>query len=212
MAKLRKGILGPLTGKIGPVIASTWKNTVYIRAMPQRKTWAATPAQLANQQKFKFIHGLLRPLRPYITVGFHHLATDVMEINLAFSIAYRKAISGTYPDLVVDYSQLAVSAGRTLPLINPVMVLAAEQTLILNWEVEWRAHSAFGDQVMLVVFCPELGIANGFTAGVHRGDERCTFDVPPRMVGHEIHVYAGVLAVNGKQASNSQYLGKVIPV
>lgn len=212
MAKLKRGILGPLTGKIGPVVTSSWKNTVYVRAMPRKNNEPPTPAQVANREKFKFIHSMLRPLRPFIKEGFHHLATDVMEINLAFSIVYHKAVTGTYPDLVVDYSQLVLSEGRLLPLIAPVMLMDAQNTLNLIWDVEWRPYSSYSDLVMLVVHCPALATAGGFSSGVERGERNCSFTIPSRMNGHEVDVYISLLASNRKQASNSQYLGRVMPI
>jgi hypothetical protein len=212
MAKLKRGILGQLSGKIGPVITSTWKNTVYVRAMPQRKNDPKTPAQVAIREKFKFIHHMLRPLRPFIKVGFRHLATEVMEINLAFSLAYRKVVSGTFPDLVADYSQLALSEGRLLPFKEPVMLLDAEHRLNLTWDADFKPYSAYSDLVMLVAHCPELGLAGGLIGGFERGERKCDFTIPPMMIGHEVDVYISFFAVNGKEASNSQYMGRVRPV
>lgn len=212
MAKLRRGILGPLSGKIGPVVTSTWKNTVYVRAMPQRKNDPKTPAQVAMREKFKFIHGMLRPLRPFIKVGFRHLATDVMEINLAFSLAYRKAVTGTYPDLVVDYSQLAISEGRLLPLKEPEMIIDAANKLYISWNVDFKPYSSYSDLVMLVLHCPALGLAGGLIGGFERGERQCQFNIPPMMLNQDVDVYISLFAVNGKEASNSQYMGRIRPI
>jgi hypothetical protein len=37
MAKIKKGILGPLSGKLGPVIGGMWKTIAYIRIAPSKK-------------------------------------------------------------------------------------------------------------------------------------------------------------------------------
>ncbi|MBG6236615.1 hypothetical protein IWX76_003209 [Pedobacter sp. CAN_A7] len=212
MAKLKRGILGQLSGKIGPVVTSTWKNTVYVRAMPQRINDPKTPAQVAAREKFKFIHNMLRPLRPFIKVGFRHLATEVMEINLAFSLAYRKVVTGTYPDLVVDYSQLVLSEGRLLPLKEPEMIVDDANKLTISWDADFKAYSSYSDLVMLVTHCPALGLAGGLIGGFERGERNCNFTIPPMMIGQDVDVYISLFAVNGKEASNSQYMGRVRPV
>lgn|GEM_PF-2344017 len=54
MAKLKKGILGPISGKLGPVTGGTWKGIPYLRISPDpARTKDRSRAQLANQEKFK---------------------------------------------------------------------------------------------------------------------------------------------------------------
>jgi hypothetical protein len=212
MAKLRKGILGPLTGKIGPVVTATWKNTVYVRAMPKKNNGPASPSQIASRQKFKFVHEVLKPFHTYLKAGFHHLATDKTEINLAFSINYLTCVSGVYPDLEADYSQLVLSEGRLLPLKTPVLELEPANLIRLSWSADWKPYSKFDDQLMLIVYCAALNLSDGFIGGIKRANQQCVFQIGPRMIGYEVDVYVGLLSLNGKQASNSQYLGRVKPL
>ena len=212
MAKLNKGILGPLTGKIGPIVAVTRNNSVFIRSMPRKSNRPLTPGQIAAQQIFTLAHAVLYPLKPFIKVGFKHFVFYKSAMDIAFPINYHQAISGVYPDLVVDYSQLVISEGRLQPLKEPVMALEAGNQIRLNWEVDWNNNSKIDDQVMLVLNCPALGVADGSVNIATRYLQECKFSIQSRMVGHEIHVYAGVLAANGKKASKSQYLGRVLPV
>ena len=37
MAKMKKGILGAISGKIGPVIGGIWKGIPYLRQVPKKK-------------------------------------------------------------------------------------------------------------------------------------------------------------------------------
>ena len=212
MAKLRHGILGPLTGKIGPVVAVLRNKKVYIRALPKKSNKPRTEKQIASQEKFKLVHQVIRPLKPYLCEGFKHLVFYKTAMDLAFTLNYHRAVLGTYPDLQVDYSQLVIAEGRLLPLKDPLMVLAPGNQLKISWAVEWRPYSKYDDQVMLVLYCPALSLADG---SIHMGirfQQECLFTINKRMKGHDVHVFVVLIAGNGNEASNSQYLGRVVPL
>ncbi len=115
MAKIKKGILGPLSGKLGPIIGGTWKGIPYIRenkAHAGKKTRSA--AQLANEAKFKFVNDWLVPFQPYLSVGFENLAVRKTAIAAAFSANYKTVFSGVSPNIEVAYDQLQISTGKLL--------------------------------------------------------------------------------------------------
>jgi hypothetical protein len=71
MAKINKGIFGPLTGKIGSFIGSTWLGIPYLKKAPVKdKNSKRSAAQIANSQKFGYVSRWLVPFHPFITVGF----------------------------------------------------------------------------------------------------------------------------------------------
>ena len=76
MAKLNKGILGPISGKLGPVIGGTWKTIAYIRAVSSKKPAKRTIGQIATQEKMRFLNNFLVPFHPYITVGMKNEANS----------------------------------------------------------------------------------------------------------------------------------------
>ena len=51
MAKLKFGILGPISGKIGTVVGSSWMDIPYLSEAPPKKKNPAprTVAQIANE-------------------------------------------------------------------------------------------------------------------------------------------------------------------
>src|SRR4051794_34215312 len=113
MAKIRKGILGPVSGTIGPVVGSTWKGIPYIKTKSvntQKKK--NTPAQIAAQEKLKLMNLILVLFHSFITVGFANAAERQTEISAAFSANYHTMISGVYPALEADYSKLVLSVGK----------------------------------------------------------------------------------------------------
>ncbi len=213
MAKLRSGILGSVSGRIGPIVGSTWKNVSYIkrRAKKKKKKRVRTPAQLANENRFKFIQKWLVPFYPYITVGFAKQAIDKIEINAAYSANYKQAFSGVWPDIKVDHSQILLSMGDLPGLHNVEIQRVNGFKLELKWERTASRKVAFDDQLMLAVYCPDLKMTDGFIGGVKRNALRCEFDFDEQMAAYDIEVYLSVTSSDRKKIANSVYLGRLQP-
>ena len=213
MARLSSGILGPIHGKLGSVVGAKWKQTAYVRSMPVEKDGKkATAKQIACREKFKFVHEWLVPFYPYVTVGFRNYAKDKTEINSAFSRNYREATMGVYPDLSIDYTKVILSKGH-LPRLYAVQLQLAEPDLLrLTWQQNRNDDSSYDDQVVLLVYCRELKMVDGFIGGRSRADLKCDFRLNPKLIGRSLDVYVSVTSLNGKKVADSEYLGRLAPL
>lgn len=211
MAKILKGILGPFSGTVGPVVGSSWKDVVYMKAVSKKvgKRGNRSAAQVANQEKFRFVSEWLVPFHAYVSIGFLHLSKVKSEINLAFSEVFHHAVVGVYPDFSVDYSKVVLSRGVLGGLVGSEMVLVAPDRLRVSWSDNPGRLAAWDDQVMLVVYCPELGITDGFVGGAKRADRACEFRFNEKMVGRVLQVYISVTSFNRKRIADSFYLGEI---
>ncbi|MEJ2903043.1 DUF6266 family protein [Pedobacter panaciterrae] len=88
MAKIKKGILDAVSGKIGPVIGGIWKGIPYLRQVPKKKNKKSnTPAQIESRQKLRFMNELLVPFHPYVSIGFmHHQSKEQRLVQLFLKI------------------------------------------------------------------------------------------------------------------------------
>ena len=112
MAKFKNGILGPISGKLGPIVGASWKGIPYLRTAPKSDVKRkATPAQLASRQKFNFLNLFLVPFHPYLSNGFRNSCGNKTEINAGFSANY-KHINGEYQNFSIALNQLKLSEGR----------------------------------------------------------------------------------------------------
>ena len=213
MAILKQGLFGPVNGKIGNLVTASWKGINYVRQTPHKSNKPPTAAQLAVREKFKFVHKLNKPLNPFFKAGFTELANHKSEINVAFSRTSSSVVSGTYPDLQVDLSKLTISAGRLAQLNYVEMTQTVSQVLAISWSTDyWEANSAYDDQLMVAILCPELEIADGFIGATERSDLKCTVNFSSKFIGKEVAVYIGLYALNRRMASESQFLGKFIAI
>ncbi|MES2418670.1 MAG: DUF6266 family protein [Bacteroidota bacterium] len=186
MARFNKGIFGPITGKLGPVIGSSWKGVPYLKIASANapKERVQSEAQLAHHQKFRFLTKWLKPLHPYLLVGYRNMAQHTTEINAAFSYNFKQALKVSPAGPYIDY----------------------ENTLQLTWKNTNGSLSVYNDQLMLVLYNDEIGFADGFTGGIKRSAKACTFTFDKRLVGTRFPVFVGLIGLNGHEISESQYL------
>jgi hypothetical protein len=52
MGRIKKGILGGFSGKVGSVVGASWKSIDYIRSLPASVRNPRTPAQVNQRSKF----------------------------------------------------------------------------------------------------------------------------------------------------------------
>lgn len=212
MAKLKHGIFGPISGKLGSLVGGTWKNIPYLREAPKKKNKPAlrSEAQIANEQKMKFVNEVLVPFHPFINVGFQHLAIAKTAISAAYSLNFYQAITGTYPNLAADYSKLVISKGNLSGLINPLITRAADE-LHLIWENGTGNKAAYNDQLMFVVYAPALNIADGFIGAALRRDLQLSFKLNLKMASAVLEVYVALTSFDRKKIADSLYLGRILP-
>ncbi|MCD0487925.1 DUF6266 family protein [Pedobacter sp. MC2016-14] len=212
MAKAKNGIFGAISGKIGPFVGGVWKGIPYIRMAPQKPETPKprSPAQLANEEKFKFANHWMVPFHPFITVGFANLAIRQTEISAALSVNY-KAITGVFPDLIVDYSKVMISKGDLPVLVDATVELIAEDAIKLSWPQNDHKDARFDDQLILAIYCPKLGITDGFTGGIKRSAKECVFKFNENMVGLTLQIYVGLTSLNRKEISDSLHVGTLLP-
>lgn len=214
MAKLPKGILGPVIGKIGALTGSTWKGIPYLKRNPEQggKRAVRSPAQLANEAKFKFINEWLVPFHPFLTIGFQHLAIRKTELAAALSENYKTVFSGTYPDITIAYDRLVISKG-SLPMLTDVVVAFLDaEMLTISWNQNAVIGAVYNDQVMFVAYSPDVLMADGFVGAADRAQQQFNFRINRDMRGHALELYISVVSLDRKKISDSQYIGRIEPL
>ena len=212
MAKLPKGIFGPISGKLGPLIGASWKGISYVRMTPKQTGRAKTLSekQKAHHVKFGFFTKWFKPFHPFVTLGFRHLAEGTTEINAAFSYNYGAALTGQHPNYEIDYAKVLLSKGELPTMNSPQLTRIAPNEIRLDWE-ENSVFEKFGydDQLMMVLYSRELQLADGLSSGTKRAKKTCTVTFNSKLANYDLDVYVSFCALNGKEVSNSQYRGKI---
>jgi len=209
MGKIKQGILGGFSGKVGSVIGSSWKGISYMRGKAVSIKNPQTLQQMRQRNKFALALSVLQPIVAFIRVGFKRYAYKKSEFNAAMSYTIKNAIVGTYPDYEIDFSKLLVSRGTLTGANN-----AAAQTVTGKIKLTWEDNTGIGeakatDKSMAVAINPAKGEAAYITDGAPRSAGQEDLAVSPFWVGDEVEVYLAFISENGKDVASSAYCSSV---
>ncbi|MEJ6982232.1 DUF6266 family protein [Pedobacter sp. P351] len=155
MGTYSKGILGSFSGKVGTVVGSNWNGIDYMRSLPKKSSKAPTDKQLEQRVKLALAVGFLKPVSPLLSIGFRKAAANSTGFNVATSLIVKEAITGTYPDYLIDYTKVMFSQGDLTGPWNAAASSADEAVLTLNWTDNTGSGNAKAtDKAKLMIYNP----------------------------------------------------------
>jgi len=205
MAKVSDGLLGPLSGKIGPVIASSWKGIPYFKSVHKPRTTNISDKEKANREKFKQAQAWLKPLLEFVRLGFKGYTKTVEGFSAAKSYLMKNALD---TEGRIDPSKVKLSWGSLALPDNISVERAGEKKLQFNWNYERGKGVADRDQVMLMAYDIKNAKANYTIAGEFREAGTAMMDAPCD-AGASCHVWLAFVAADRRSQSDSIYLGEV---
>ena len=210
MATIKQGVMGGFSGTVGTVIGGNWNGIDYMRGKSPDRKDAASSAQLEQRARFKTIIRFLKPLKPFLQIGFKKRKEGLTAYNAAASCNLKEALLGVYPDYSIDFSKVKVSEGSMPGVLNPLAV-AKEGSLI---EFSWQDNSTItyamaSDKSILVAYNEEKSKVVISRNSQLRINESHTLTLPDDFAGDTIHCYIAFQNANETLVSDSQYAGTV---
>jgi hypothetical protein len=210
MGTIKQGILGGFSGKVGTVVGGIWKGICYMRGLALSIANPQTDAQLAQRQKFAVTMHFLQPLSQFLRTGFKAYAVKMTGTNAAMSYNYDNALTGTYPNIAIDYPNALVSRGNLAGVLNQVASSAVAGTVKFDWEDNSGEIGASAlDKTLLVVYNPTQHQAVTVNQLAERADGTQTVTVPDSFSGDLCECYIAFITVDGQTVSNSAFAGAV---
>ncbi|HEY8732983.1 MAG TPA: DUF6266 family protein [Puia sp.] len=210
MGTIEKGYMGGFRGKLGTAVGSKWKGKDVIRSMPPRKrSGDPSEAQLEAQARFTLMTNFLRPLTVLFDQTYKKTAVGMSGVNRAFS-ENKDAITGTAPDLAVDYPNVVLSRGLLPNVKAPAAVSAAAGKLQYTWtdNSDARKKALSSDLVFVAVYNQELDEWEFVENAAARNAGTYIMDLTA-FSGKPVQTYMGVFTADGKRVSKSLYTGAV---
>lgn len=205
------GIYGAFSGKVGPVVGSSWKGKPYIKAAPKKRTKKRGEKEKKNQQKFAVVHYWLRPILDFVRVGFQNYSETSTGFNAAKSYAMKHAFEQDKKDNFVFNPSLMLVSHGDLP--NPTEIAfekTSDNLLHVTWNTERPTGATDYDQVMLLAYDDVNKQAIMKLVGQFRSTGSDTLPLSSNtMKPTEFHLYVAFTAYDRSRQSNSVYLGKV---
>lgn len=215
MGKLSRGILGPIVGKVGNVIGSTWKGINYLRAMPTSVYNPRTPLQLSQRARFLTVLNFLKPILAFIKFGYQAYAIRKSAFNAAMSYFLHNAVTGIFPDFSIDFTKALVTRGNLRPVDD--VSLSAPTTLQL--QLDWDPSDELGDpndRIMVLVYNDAKGLSRYNLGSAIREDGFVTVTMPEDFLGDQVHVWVSTTSLpdltstsSASTISDSTYAGSI---
>ncbi len=202
---------GLYTGKLGDKVYFVRNGKQYVRSVPESKDRPASPAQVAQKQKFKLASELAgKLLEPVIRIGYQgnrklHPRSEFIRHLL------KDVVKGSYPDSYYDYSQLIISRGEKRA---PYGIKAAMmgQRMVLSWSSNTDNERAFNNDQLMLVLLNETGEHYIENRLGERDVEYATTLIPKEFTqkvhGWVLFYNADSFSNNINNVSNSVYLGE----
>lgn len=210
MATYNDGPLGGFSGKLGPVVGSTWRDLKILRSLPIKSEKPPSEAQLLQRLKMAVTMEFLTPIRPLLKVTFKKNLHDKSGFETAKSYYMKETLQATESGWEILYSKVLISAGDLRGFTNPSISVGADHTLHLEWtDDSGQAMANASDKVLLVMFIPQLKQFEIFKTDATRADGTTNIDYPQYYQGVEAHCWATFGTNNGSRYAVSTYLGVV---
>ena len=204
-------IFGSISGKVGNVVYSSWNSIPCVRKRPVRVSNPKTAAQLDQRAKFTAIINFLKPLTPFLRIGFKSKNAKMSAHNAAMSYNLANAIVGSYPDYAIDYSKALISRGNNSEALKPAILSNKSGEIEFTWAYNPRNYNAYSDdKAVLVIYNSTKQEVITAMDGNRRIDGSQTITLPECFAGDEVHCYISFQDYKQKVISNSLYVGRLI--
>jgi hypothetical protein len=133
------------------------------------------------------------------------------EFNSAMSYNVKNAVIGVYPDYVIDFESALISRGGLTGALNPTVNSPRVGQVQFNWvdnSIDGNARP--DDRAMVLVYNPARNEAVYVTDGSARSAGTHTLTVPNQYSGDTVYTFIAFISEDGKEVSNSKYVGELI--
>ncbi|MBB5440345.1 hypothetical protein HDC92_004046, partial [Pedobacter sp. AK017] len=155
--------------------------------------------------------GFLKPLKPLLNIGYKLFNKGITPMNAATSYHLKNAVTGTSAlNYAIDYTKVMISEGNLPVADDPEVNVTVANQLNFSW-VDDSDPESTNDTDMLTVLAinPTKGNYTKKVNAVPRSAQAYVLPVPGYS-GDEVQVYLFFVSADGKQVSDSVYVGEFI--
>ncbi len=211
MGRLVNGLLGPVIGKVGPVIGSSRNGIPYLKGPYKNRTQVISKKEELNRRKFAAAQTWLKPLLNFVRVGFKGYSERSEGFVSAKSYLLKNALNVEDNNIIIDPSLVKVSFGKLPMSEHAVFNRSGPKEITFTWNPKGMNKSFDKDQVMLLAYNIESEKAFYTLIGQFRelGYDKLILhlDLKP---GSVLHLYIAFVAADRSRQSDSLYLGELM--
>ncbi|SDZ89345.1 DUF6266 family protein [Pedobacter hartonius] len=213
MGIVKSGIAQGFSGKVGNMVFSQHEDReTTVSLAPAPSTKAPTTDQLSTRQDTSVCTAFVRPLAEFAKIGFRLQGKLERQTgyNAMLSYVRKNALTGIYPNRIVDVSGVLMTRGNMRPPEDAAVQLTGSG-LAFSWNPEIKVEGLhFSDQVVMMAYFPELKMARYMIGGAQRHAGKDVLMLTGIKQGYAAAVYLSFITDNREAISDSVYLGQFI--
>jgi hypothetical protein len=208
MGRLTAGPFYDMIGKTGNNVGRKIRGSNVFSMTPHPSNKKPTEAKKTVQDSLGLISAWLAPARALINIGFKDKTRKQSAMNAAVSANISKVIEGTYPDITINYSKAVFSTGGLSMSANATMTAMVAAQIDINWStVLENTVGSLHDKTMLLIYNEDKNDYMVSFDAAMRADKEFAQPVPNSWIGNKVHGYLFFRSQDGKQVSDTAYLG-----
>jgi len=178
MGKLKSGVFGGISGKVGSVVGSSCNGVDYVRSQPLIFRDAKSESQIKSREKFCKIGELAKSILPTV---IRPVWNNRVEYLSGYNLFMKKNFENVDPELsLADCDKLIISFGDLL-LPDDISVQRNEDDpgrITIRWTDNSGLYGVSSDDILrVVVIRGDKGVSLRPTGKV-RSDETAEIDLP----------------------------------
>ncbi len=212
MGIIKNGILGSISGSVGPVVLCTYRTQEVVKSKPKKSSKPAVQSQIDQRSRFKLVTEFLSPISDVIDLGFRSSDKITTPMNRAVRYVLDNAVTGASPDFSLDYSKIKLTSAKNAMTFDTEVVVSAGRKLELTWPASDEhvpAIKALRDtDNAVVIFYGENSGRYMDVSGVQRGTEMQTVSFPRLFGTDTVHGWMHFISEDQKTVFQGVYLGE----
>ena len=210
MARVKDGIFGGFSGKIGNVVGCKGETGYYVRSIPSHTVNPQTERQQSQRGKFAQAMQFARTLTPFLRISYREFAGAGKPYHAAVSSFLKNAVVETDSGCAIDFAKALISRG-SLTAVHQAEIASSDHKITFTWtDNSGEGNAAPTDVTLLVAFNKTRWMAVYTDAAACRSDEKADLCIPADWDGDELAVYLGFRSKDGETVANSVYFSQTI--
>lgn len=204
MGSIKQGLLGGVSGKVGNIVGYRRKGKDLVRVQAASISDAKTPKQLKQRQKVATVMEFLKPILPFIRIGYKNYAQGRTAYNTATSFLLKRCLTENEKgEAEINYRRVMVSIGFLLPAMDATATYSEHRMTFAWTDNSGTGNAESTDTAMLLVHNKEKGANVYHTNAALRSDSTATLALPKDWEGDTLVAYLSFVSADGEEVSNS---------
>lgn len=209
MAEIKKGLLGPVTGKVGPVVGLQYRGKNILRAVPKKSTKQASTKQIQQRSKLTLVVQFLKDIRTFINA---HYPSQI--INGSTKVGYDQIRSTLMKEamiwdndlLYIQIEKVVVSMGPLPPAAIKKIAFLKNRKIKIQWDpLIFNGLTSSDDTLTLLMYNENLNQFQQSEAIGKREDKYSTLVIPTNWETGKIHFWSVWSTADQTMHSTSLY-------